>query len=40
VKKGPEHTAKVMNKIAMINNGIDNAVTVADVENVMAEQMT
>jgi hypothetical protein len=40
VKKGPKHTAKIMNKIGKTNLGIDDVLTSLDVEHVMAEQMT
>jgi len=40
VKKGPDHTAKIMNKIGKINLGIDNVISKVDVEYVMTEQMT
>ena len=40
VKKGPEHTVKIMNKIGKINLGIDDVLTKLDVEHVMTEQMT
>ena len=40
MKKGVKHTVKIMNKIGKINKKIDHIISEADVENVLAEQMS